>query len=241
MSTTTASMGLLAAADAACDAAAAREIDAARGHPGRLLAAARRLREAQAALAAGAEHARESLERATLLEAQSLEKEDQCRQEADDARLRGERALAKSLRRTARRAVDTRERAQKLKQQAMERRDGCAALADYLGDRAEKLELEGQEALAARCTQLAGLSVRVDIGSIRKAGGAAAGPACRERARTTGNTLSTLGAIRVDSIAAESRALALALLRQLLGPDQTLPATGLPELILDEEADAEAA
>jgi len=234
------SSALVETAVANCADAARRERDQAGGHPGKLLTASRRLSEAQAALAAGAAHAREGLERARALYQEALEKEQRSRVEAEAARGRGERLVAKSLRRTERRAARTLERARELMDTAARRDVGCTALAEALGRGAAALEDEGHEVLAQRCSDMAGMTVRVDISAIRAAGGAAWGPAIQQRVRPAAPRVGALRqpALKVEAISTPSRDLALQLLRSILGEQETLPNTGLPDAFPDVTLDS---
>lgn len=233
-------------ADAACVSIVNHERDEAAGHPGKLLAAARRLKECQAALITLAKQEKEDVARAEALLEGAREKEARSRAEAEAAQRRGDPALAKSLRRTARRAVETRQRAEGLLSHAGQRLVACSTLAQLLGTRAEELDAEGQEALATRCSAMLGMTIRVDVQSIRRAGGAAWGPPMVTPGdRQEQATSSSKAGARVESIGAEARALAAELLRQVLGaedhPADIEPRPALPADTESTDVNMEAA
>ena len=230
---------LTTAAQDVCAGAADGERAACQNHPGRLLTSARKLREAQIAVGGGIAEAEELLGRARALLQEALDKETRSRMEADAARGRGERLVAKSLRRTERRAGRTLERAHELMERALTRRHGCEILADELGRAAAALENEGHAHLASKCSVMAGMTVRVDIPGIRRAGGAAWGPPALQRdkrgVRRDHNLPETP---RVEAVSAPARELATMLIHQLLGDDQVLPVP--PDLAVCDEAFPEA-
>jgi hypothetical protein len=203
-----------AAADAVSAELASHERREAQGHPGRLLHAARRLREAAWVLG---ENARREEAHLAALEGEArvaaLREDRACA----GASATGEAAVAKNLRRAARRAGASRTRAENAVAAASRAVGACRALAEMVALRADALEAEGQAALAARCSAMLGTTVRVDLEAIRQAGGVAWGPPAltAARPRPRGEWGPEVGSS--SGATAASRVLARRLLGQLLG------------------------